>query len=526
MNIKKVLFVDDEKYILNSLAKLFKSQNNIRVYTASSCKEAIELLTVNKFDVVVTDYKMPVQDGIFLLNYIKENHGNIVTIMLTGYADTDIVIEALNKDLLYRFMTKPFDIKELIQTVNDALIFSNKKKKTGTENHTKNDEILFNKIFINFDNEKFLSCVSSNLNEHLWLQNITNQLFSEKDRNILIRKILYISRKITEADAGAVFLVNKEDSGNKYFRSVYSHSYQTDKPIIKRNSILREEEIIYDLNSPEKETSLNKEIRSIITENYITQKTLLVPMKNSNNENTGFLILLNTNNAEEKNSRNYCNLYEIMKIIANLSSIAIENLNRHYMNEILLEDFIKTTASVMESRTQDNAGHSFRTAFFCRDIAAAINKDNEIFSDVFISDDEVKILEYSALMQNFGVFYTEKKRDKQEILLYSYNFLKKLPWPDHFRTIPDVFLRFRERLDGSGYPARLKGDAIPLLSRILGFSEEFDSLISGSAYNNHFPMTRDKALDEMSAFDGNNNSAFDQDIIKLFKNKKLYEKYL
>ena len=522
-----VLFVDDEKYILNSLAKLFKSENNIKVHTASSCDEAIELISAISFDVVVTDYKMPEKDGLFLLNHIKENYRDIVTIMLTGYADTEIVIDALNRNLVYRFMTKPFEIKELIQVVNDAIAFSRKRDRTKIESSVKDDEILFNKIFSNFDSKKIITGVLSNSDEYLWLQNITKQFFSERDRNILTRKILYIARKITEADAGAVFISGKNESGDIYFRNEYSHSYTSDKPIIKKNFLLKEEEIIDELKTAERELSGNEKIRSIITEDYKALAAMLIPMKNTNNENTGFIFLLkNRENVKADEASFPDNLNKIMEEIAGLSSIAVENLNRCYMGEDLLEDFIKITASIIESRTHIQAGHSYRTAFFCRDIAAAINKDKEVYNNIFISEDEIKILEYSALLQNFGRFYSEKIKDKTEVLLYSYNFIKKLTWPDHLRVMPDIFLKYRERIDGSGYPARLKGEAIPLLSRILGFSEEFDSLTSGSSDGKSYPLAPDEALDKMSAPDEKNNSPFDPDIVKLFRDKKLYEKYI
>ena len=77
-----VLFVDDEPNILNSISRIFRSEKNIKIHTASSCKEAVKLLSRIRFEIVVTDYKMPVDNGLFLLNHIKENYPEIISIML------------------------------------------------------------------------------------------------------------------------------------------------------------------------------------------------------------------------------------------------------------------------------------------------------------------------------------------------------------------------------------------------------------------------------------------------------------
>ena len=111
------------------------------------------------------------------------------------------------------------------------------------------------------------------------------------------------------------------------------------------------------------------------------------------------------------------------------------------------------------------------------------------------------------------------KKGENEILLYSYNFLKKLSWPEHLKKIPDIFIKYRERMDGSGYPARLKEKAIPLLSRILGFAEEFDNLTSGLFCDDVSPYTVEKALAKMALSD-TGNSAFDPEIINLFREKE------
>lgn len=115
-----ILFVDDEKNILNSMKRLFHREN-YNVLTADSVETAWQLLKKHKIHVIVTDHKMPKFSGLDLLKKAKLVYPDTIRIMLTGYADMDSVLAAVNEGAVYKFMTKPWNDEELKLAIRLAL---------------------------------------------------------------------------------------------------------------------------------------------------------------------------------------------------------------------------------------------------------------------------------------------------------------------------------------------------------------------------------------------------------------------
>jgi len=116
---KAVLLVDDELPVLRSLQRLLRRED-FPVITASSGVEALQLLSENEVAVVVSDYRMPEMNGVQLLDQVRETHPDTVRIILTGQADMEAVIGAVNRGAVYKFLTKPWQPKELAQELCEA----------------------------------------------------------------------------------------------------------------------------------------------------------------------------------------------------------------------------------------------------------------------------------------------------------------------------------------------------------------------------------------------------------------------
>ncbi|MEJ5299581.1 MAG: HD domain-containing phosphohydrolase [Thermodesulforhabdaceae bacterium] len=116
--IFKVLFVDDEPSVLLAMKRAFYKIQNIKIDTAESGKEGIEKIKKNgPYALVISDLRMPVMDGIQFLTRVKELSPDTVRIMLTGYADIQTAIEAINSGNVFRFLTKPCSSDTLLQAV-------------------------------------------------------------------------------------------------------------------------------------------------------------------------------------------------------------------------------------------------------------------------------------------------------------------------------------------------------------------------------------------------------------------------
>lgn len=116
----KVLLVDDEESILNSLRRLLRSQP-YDVLLATSGAQALEMLTQQPVDLVMSDARMPNMDGATLLAHVHELYPATTRIMLTGYADPAAIIKAINEGRINRYISKPWNDDEMLVTLRQAL---------------------------------------------------------------------------------------------------------------------------------------------------------------------------------------------------------------------------------------------------------------------------------------------------------------------------------------------------------------------------------------------------------------------
>jgi len=113
----KVLIVDDETEVLNSLADLLRK--DFQVFATEDIDEAEKLLVShNMFSLVISDQRMPVKTGVEFLAQVAGTSPDTSRILLTGYADIDAAIEAVNQGQIVQYITKPWDAVKLIEIKN------------------------------------------------------------------------------------------------------------------------------------------------------------------------------------------------------------------------------------------------------------------------------------------------------------------------------------------------------------------------------------------------------------------------
>ncbi|MCB0340027.1 MAG: response regulator [Bdellovibrionales bacterium] len=115
----KILFVDDNKNLLESVQRQLRGK--FKIETATSGAIALETLQSSEdFVAIVADMRMPEMDGVELLSRVKKGFPNIVRIMLTGNADQNTAINAINHGQIFRFLNKPADPDQLVAVLNLA----------------------------------------------------------------------------------------------------------------------------------------------------------------------------------------------------------------------------------------------------------------------------------------------------------------------------------------------------------------------------------------------------------------------
>lgn len=113
-----ILYVDDEQNNLVSFKATFRMKYNVHI--AISGEEAIKILHSQPIDIIITDQRMPNMTGVEFLESILEEFPDPMRILLTGYADLNAVIDAVNKGKIFHYLTKPWNEDELDMTIKRA----------------------------------------------------------------------------------------------------------------------------------------------------------------------------------------------------------------------------------------------------------------------------------------------------------------------------------------------------------------------------------------------------------------------
>lgn len=110
-NNPKILFIDDDEMVLKSIKRSIRNEKFEGFYALSG-KEALKLLSMTEFSVIVTDMRMPDMSGLDLLKKVYELHPDVIRIILTGYAQVQNIISAIHTGHIFRYLTKPWKYEE------------------------------------------------------------------------------------------------------------------------------------------------------------------------------------------------------------------------------------------------------------------------------------------------------------------------------------------------------------------------------------------------------------------------------
>jgi diguanylate cyclase (GGDEF)-like protein len=162
-----LLVVDDEPYILPTLAALLA--NEFEVLTADSAETAQRILSSRPVDIILTDQKMPRRTGVQLLEWVRQNHPDTVRLLMTGYAELEDAVEAINRGHVYYYLLKPWRTEGLLQVLRNA------EEKCQLER--KRDQLLEELRQLNRDLERRVAERTTELEE-------ANQLLQQRTREL------------------------------------------------------------------------------------------------------------------------------------------------------------------------------------------------------------------------------------------------------------------------------------------------------------------------------------------------------
>ncbi|MDY6933824.1 MAG: HD domain-containing phosphohydrolase [Spirochaetota bacterium] len=415
------------------------------------------------------------RDNTFILVDIKQKishllhkkHNPIFAVLFLGKEDLFEIVPFLNefnfKDISYKVIL--FSTEEELGTLNSDNIKHISDIRSSTisiKEYNILTQIAFQQIEekywqSNLKDEQILHLLDTKRDQED-LINIGMALSTEKSTDKLMKSILLLSKKITGADAGSIYLAEETEDGKKQLRFKYSHTFERDLPFeehvlsIDKNSIAGFVAVtgevlnisdVYKLSS-EDPLSFNSSFDK--THNYRAKSMLVVPMKNHVDHIIGVIQLINSKENTKEDTQIMKNAaYEIklenpndfetkvvsfdqryeslMQAVAGQAAIAIENNRMIKQIQNQFEAFVKTSVSAIESRDIATSGHSFRVAEICKEIARSIDREDcGSFKDTHFSENEIKEIEYASLLHDYGKVYIDLAIFKKAKKLYPKEF--------------------------------------------------------------------------------------------------------
>jgi serine phosphatase RsbU (regulator of sigma subunit) len=113
--------VDDDELVLSSLRGVFSLQTDYEIHEATDPTKALELVERTPLDVVISDFLMPQMNGIDFLKEVSRLQPDAIRLLLTGYADKENAIRAINEVGLYHYLEKPWDNQAMLMIIRNAL---------------------------------------------------------------------------------------------------------------------------------------------------------------------------------------------------------------------------------------------------------------------------------------------------------------------------------------------------------------------------------------------------------------------
>lgn len=187
---KTILFVDDENQILRALNRLF-IDSEYTVFLAEGGEQALDILKKENIGLVITDMRMPGMDGFHLLKAVKENYPSVLRLVLSGYADEEVVFKSIRQNLAKMYIFKPWDNSKLMSSIVKMLETNSMLK------------------------DKSLLTMINNLEELPTITSTYNRLCSLIEQDIEIKKISSVIEEDPSVAAKVLHIANSAFYGAK-----------------------------------------------------------------------------------------------------------------------------------------------------------------------------------------------------------------------------------------------------------------------------------------------------------------------
>ena len=478
-----ILVVDDDPVIRDIFKEYLGTKYNYNVLTAQDGLEALDIIQEKTIDCCITDLSMPRMDGIELTERIHLLDNTIPVVVMTGYPSMENILETF-KNGVVDFLAKPIEMAQIPIKIKRVM----KERALFVDNILLKEEARKSERLLEINQE-----LNQKIEEVETINLILRELDSVSTSRDLLHILVNLSGKITHCDEAHFCLFSPEMENYEIITS-FSRKNET---VTARGASL-ELNIIRDV--------VDKGMPFLIKKNNGIGSVIAIPLKIKSNT-FGVLYSIIRNGKPCFTEKN---LY-FLNFLSEKASSLIENLALY---ENIYENLFSTLfafVEAIEARDPYTKQHSVRVSNYAVAIGKAMG----------YSQDEIEKMDISGKLHDIG-----KIGIPDSILLKpgpltdeEYGIIKKHPTIGgniigHFGMWTNeqkIIRHHHERFDGNGYPDRLKGEEIPLLSRILSVADVYDAITTDRSYRKK--MTDDVALNIVM---DNAGTQFDPGIVDIF----------
>jgi response regulator RpfG family c-di-GMP phosphodiesterase len=466
----RVLVVDDEKFIRDIIADFLGMEGYI-VRTAEDGSSAVAELSRARYDMVISDLKMPRMGGLDLLREVARTHPDTLTVIMTGFGTVETAIDAMKRGA-YDYILKPFKVEEVVHIVQRGL----EKRRLTAEN--------------------------LRLREALSLYKVSEAIAASLSLDEVIATVTDSALNEVRADLVATWL---DDGEGSFFQR--SNSPSSDLPASEELGMLDKAAVLQRLESGVPIVEHGARARELFAEHPERQvaSLALVPLK-VRDRLLGWIavVSLTANKRFDEGQR------KLLSIVASRAAAAIENARLYEDLQATFQQTIQGLAKTIDKMDRYTSGHSERVARYAVALARWLG----------LPEDMIGVVRHSALMHDIGKIGCVMNLNKPgKLTLDEYEIFKRHPVygreildPIRFLqpVLPGVYLH-HERWDGRGYPLGLAGKDIPLIARIISVADTYDAMTSDRAYRRALP--HEVTVSEIQHCSG---SQFDPDVASVF----------
>jgi putative nucleotidyltransferase with HDIG domain len=203
---------------------------------------------------------------------------------------------------------------------------------------------------------------------------------------------------------------------------------------------------------------------------------------------------------------------KLMRSSANATAVFIENRRLYRDLHTMMLDLVRALVSSVDAKDPYTCGHSERVAILCRELARELGLTDDRIEQAYMAGllhDIGKIGTPEAILRKEGSLQPDERRiigRHPDVGGHILQGIKKL------EGVREAVVHHHERLDGSGYPDGLAGEALPLLARIVGLADSFDAMTSTRPYREMMPL---EAVER--EIERHTGSQFDPQVVEAFK---------